>query len=113
MPLYRLKAGQKHYARNLDAKQARKGLRALKGGEELELTETQFKALRDKFELVGSTKIEKEAKEATQQDAEEAALEVIPAEGFIGRFNVRNKETDELLNDEPMTKLEADQLAQV
>lgn len=110
MPLYRLKAGQTHYAR-VKSKQARKGLRKMEVGEEIELSPPQFHALRDKFELVGDTKVEKAATESLKKDVEEAAFEVVEDKKVGGRYNVRNKVTKEFLNDEPLTKIEAELLA--
>ncbi len=113
MPLYRLRAGSAHYKRDLKAKQARKGLEKMKTGEEIELTLSQFSALRDKFELVGPSDAEKNAAKAMRDEAGEAGLELVRVEEDGNLCNVMNKETGEFINDEPLTWAEGKLLTEI
>lgn len=113
MPMYRLRAGQRHSARVKDAKQARKGIRQMEPGEEIELAPHQALAWKDKFELVGPTSLETDAEVALKNKAHESALEVVEATGKKDMFNVRNKSTGEYVNDEPMSFAEALKLVEI
>jgi len=116
MPLYRLRAGQQHYKRLPGTKQARKGLELMKPGEEIELLPDQATALADKFELVGSTQAEREAKGVLQKEAEETAHELVEVEqedGLSPLYNVVNKDTGVIINDEPLDWNEAKLLTEV
>ncbi len=110
MPICMLQPGQKHYGRVV-SKSASKGLKKLLPGDEVELTESQAVAFRDKFEIVRKTPVEIAAEEATMKEAREAALIIVPRED--GKFDVRNSVTQEILNDKPVTKLQAEKLAEV
>ena len=113
MPLYRLRAGSAHYTRDSKAKQARKGLKKMKTGDEIELTLPQFSSFRDKFELVGPTVNEKDAAAALKKKVGDAGLELVRVEEDGNLCNVMNKETGEFLNDEPLTWAEGKLLTEI
>ena len=113
MPLYKLRAGSVHYTRDLDAKQARKGLKKMKTGEEIEFTLSQFSALKDKFELIGPTESEKDTAKALRDQVGNAGLELVRVEEDGNLCNVMNKETGEFLNDEPLTWAEGKLLTEI
>ncbi len=112
MPLCRLKAGQKHMAR-VEGKSARTSVVQMKPGDTLELKDSQLKAWADKFELVGPTKAEKAVEESLNKDVKEASHLVVESKEEPGKYNVVNKETKLTLNDETLTKEEAEKLAGV
>ena len=113
MPLYRLRAGSSHYTRDISAKQARKGLKKMKTGDEIELTLSQFSSFHDKFELVGPTKIETAAAKALREKVGDAGLELVRVEEDGNLCNVMNKETGEFLNDEPLSWAEGKLLTDI
>lgn len=110
MPICMLLSGQKHYGR-IASKSASKGLKKLLPGDEVELSESQAVAFKDKFEILRKTPIELAAEEATMKEAREAALIIVPRED--DKFDVRNSVTQEIINDKPLTKFQAEKLASV
>lgn len=106
MPRYRIRIGQEHYTRSPKGS----GIKLHKGPEIIDLTELQAHSIRDKVDLVEATEVEK-AFEIAQDEKVEKSLPEITGNEEDG-FNVINKETGEPLNDEPMTKDEAEALAE-
>lgn len=104
MPVYRLKPGQKHYLRSKGTT-----LYEVKPGEKVNLTKDQFQAVRDKFEFISNTEEEKAVLQEGQQKTEAATP--ILQELEDGSFNVLDPRTKLPINDEPISKEEAEELS--
>ncbi len=99
MPLYALKAGQKHYKRNRSG-DAKHRLTLMKPGEIVELRDSQYKAFSDKFDYVGRTEGE-EAVETAETDSEGPVTPVL-VRREDGGYDLVNPDTEKVLNDNPL-----------
>ncbi len=99
MPLYVLKAGQKHYKRNTSG-DAKHRLTLMKPGEIVELREAQYNAFSDKFDYVGRTEGEV-AVETAETDSEEPTVPVLVRRAD-GGYDLVNPDTEKVLNDLPL-----------
>lgn len=107
MPKYRIRQGCKHYMRT--ANPEKKGLILYKGGDFIELTESQARNIMDKLEMVGATVEEAEITEKIDEKMEAAAPRVEALAG--GKYNVLHAETGAVMNDKPLAKSAAAGLA--
>lgn len=102
MAIYRLKPKQRHNIR------VGRTIRELKPGDEIELTPTQARALADKFEFVSDKPKAVAGVEVKTTEAPRLRKEEHP---FLdGKFNVVHPETNQPVNDDPLTEAEANEL---
>lgn len=104
MPNYKFKPGSKHYVREKDAKTGKSKIRLVRPDEAVFLTPQAARALRDK--LV-TAPVEADAKPDVPEP-EGVKLYIVSAED--GMFNVINPETNEPINDEPLSQEDAQEL---
>lgn len=104
MPRFRIKQGQQHYIRFGSGR--RGGLKLAKAGDTVELTENQAKAFQDKLDPLEPTVQEQLA---TKKENEAAKLRV-ESDGK-GHFNVVHTVTGKPINQKPLTRKEAEEVA--
>ena len=99
MPLYALKAGQKHYRRNPGG-DSKNRLTLMKPGEIVELRDSQYQAFSDKFDYVGRTEGE-EAVETAETDGS-GPVDPVLVRREDGGYDLVNPDTEQVLDDTPL-----------